>query len=165
MTFYDKYYLESSKQFNLSAFEEIRVDLDLVIIYGVVRDSFNDRFIDRAKITLLNIRRNWITAITHTNSKGQYLIYNLLPDKYVLYARHYNYMIARAASLRIDNSEHVQNNLYLTLDKYQNYEIQDIQMTNQEGMYLFPHVVPGRYVIKAKLYNGTEVQETIELTE
>lgn len=133
-------------------------------------------------------------ATTTTNDKGQYLIYNLLPGNYIIIATHPEYLPLESTNIQIKKQNIALMNLSLIQDStisngtisgiinYQDtpvegvpvflysveqdsfYKLEQEQMTNDKGLYLFSSVSPGKYMINAKLQSGKEICEDIIIT-
>ncbi|WP_027398691.1 MSCRAMM family protein [Anaerovorax odorimutans] len=158
------------------------------ILYGVVYDNYKNTPIKNVKITLVyKDCKTKIAATTLTNEKGQYLIYNLLPNNYIIIATHPNYLPCESIDIKIGKKEMslmnlnlIQDNTIATstisgtinyhgnfaigipvflyeIDNQSVYKLIQIQITNRDGIYLFSSVPPGKYMINAKLQIGDEI--------
>lgn len=154
------------------------------IVYGKVLESGSRKPVEDAEICLksLNCDHNMIYK-TKSNHNGQYLIYNIFPENYIIMVQKEGYMSAEPLIIKIErksrlilyfdlikSSANYMNSisgriimnkepitklpvfLYL-LDKEKNEKIVQIQETNDNGIYLFPNVESGSYLVKSKLQN------------
>lgn len=166
------------------------------IIYGTVYDNYKGSPIGNAKITLITKDGFPKTvAATLTNSKGQYIIYNLLLNNYNLEVTCPEYLSSESVNIPVGKQNISLMNISLirdnsisngtisgiirykgthvvdipvflySYDKDSFYKLQQEQMTNDQGLYLFSSVAPGKYMINAKLQNGREICEDIIIKE
>lgn len=97
MKIINKYELKESKVFYLSPNQQKTIDLKLnkiskPLLYGRVYDKYKNP-ISNASITLAYYNRPVITKVyTKTNKCGQYLIYDIAPNKYIIHVNHPKYM-------------------------------------------------------------------------
>ncbi len=197
----DDYITSDTKTITIKNKKICRCDFELrknpicknAILYGTVEDSINNKFISNTKITLLDKNSNYIVATTYTNDLGQYLIYNIIQNEYILTAEHSEYVKLKSYPILIDSPDKIQLNLYMlknpllengtvsgvikfnnnpqphipvflcSIENQNTFKVINVQLTNEKGLYLFSNVLSGKYVIKAKLQNGTETEEIIDL--
>ena len=119
-----------------------------------------------------------------SNHSGQYLIYDILPNKYKIIVKKQGYMVTEPLMLRIEkydltclyfdlirDTDDCKNTisgmitfdkgsickaavfLYL-LDEEENEKIIQVQETNRNGLFVFPNVESGSYLVKGKLQNS-----------
>lgn len=121
---------------------------------------------------------------TTSNHSGQYLIYNLLPHEYKMIIKKQGYISSRPIELTIRKYDRMNLNLDLIrnsnqykstisglitfdkapisgvpvflylLDEQGNEKVMQVQVTNEQGLYLFSNVKKGCYLVKGKLQNG-----------
>lgn len=156
------------------------------IIYGRVFDSDTCSPIANSEITLKCINEPYEAyASTYTNKSGQFLIYNIQPLEYLIYARHPEYEKSISSTIVIlphsknlfDFSLHYKQRncsgsisgkvtkhflpvahlpVFLYYIDEENEKLIKTQITNRKGLFYFDELPNGDYIVKAKLQNGDQ---------
>ncbi len=155
------------------------------IVYGKILEAGSRKPIEDADIYLKSTKHNGDTIYkTTSNHNGQYMIYNILPNKYEMVIQKQGYMEVEPLVLEIEKHNHVilyfdlirsSNDCNNTisgiikfkeksiskvpvflylLDKQENEKIVQIQETNENGFFLFSNIESGSYLVKGKLQNS-----------
>jgi hypothetical protein len=155
------------------------------IVYGKVLEAVSQKPIDNALVYLKSLENDCETVYkTTSNSSGQYLIYNIIPNRYKLIMQKQGYFESIPIELIIENNERIIMNVDLIknskcykstlngtitfdkkpisdvavflylIDNSGAEEVVQIQQTNKYGHFLFSNVESGSYIIKGTLQNG-----------
>ncbi|WP_040214317.1 MSCRAMM family protein [Clostridium polynesiense] len=161
------------------------------IIYGTVKEAFTGNAVVNARIYLNYKNRNIKSSDSISNSKGEYIIYNILPGEYILQAEFENYQPSPPISIKIEEKNKIPVDIILNnspgvtgsiTDVIKGplpqesavpvflYELRDnkeilkeIQTTNSEGLYVFSNLGPGIYKVKANLLTQGEYEKEFTL--
>ncbi|MBL4931618.1 MSCRAMM family protein [Clostridium paridis] len=166
------------------------------IVYGKVLEEVTLKPIPNAMIYMKSLEdRGKVIYKTTSNSRGQYLIYNVFPNKYTIEVERHGYNSQEPVEISVEKYEYALLNLYLLKNYNDNkgtisglitskdavipnaevflYEIDDngderivqVQVTNEDGVYLFSNIEKGHYVVKGKLQNGEYFEKNIEIPD
>lgn len=162
------------------------------LVYGKVVEEGSNLPIPDVIINIksLDDSKNVIYKTT-SNNNGQYLIYDILPYKYVLEATKPGYIPSIPIKLTVVKYDIIPQNVNLILDTNNSsgmisgtifyhkvpvsntvvflYQIDikgfevivQVQVTNKYGIYLFSNVKKGSYMVRCKLQNGENYQRSI----
>lgn len=155
-------------------------------VYGMVRDNSGAALSD-VEIRIYDLRcTKKMAACSRSNSDGEYLVYGLKPGKYQIMAQKSGYVFPQPATFQCLPNDILPLDLFLYVDgclqngtvsgeiKCQGkpvphgvaalYREEDgghrliaVKEANDEGIYLFDHVPPGEYLVKAKLEGQREL--------
>lgn len=149
------------------------------IIYGKVREAGSKKPVEGAHIYMRN--DCGIAYKTASNRDGQYILYDVRPEKYELIVKKYGYLSSSPLEVNVDRGDRIM--LYVDLQKLCNrydktisgvliseddpvpdvpvflyqlgdegYEtIEKLQVTNGDGVFLFSDLSEGTYILKGKL--------------
>lgn len=152
------------------------------IIYGKVRETISNKPVEGAQIYLQN--GCGIAYKTTSNKDGQYILYDVRPEKYELIVKKQGYLSSIPLDVNVDRCDRIM--LYIDLQKLCNrydktisgvlisedepvpdvpvflyqlgnegYEtIEKLQVTNGDGVFLFSDLAEGTYILKSKLQSG-----------
>ncbi|AZV56615.1 carboxypeptidase regulatory-like domain-containing protein [Clostridium sp. AWRP] len=166
------------------------------IVYGKILEAVSRKPIENATVYLayLNDCNNTIYKTT-SNSTGQYLIYNIVPNNYKLTVEKQGYLVSDPVQLTIKKYDRVMLNLDLIrdsnynnstisgtvtidkkpisnitvflylLDKQGNEKVVQIQITNNNGIYIFSNLENGFYIVKGKLQDNLIFEKHVTLSE
>ena len=160
------------------------------VVYGTVTELLTMQPIPQVSITLLDSNSNPV-AETFSNTQGQYLFSSIKPNSYIITADKESYCessifvyVEKGLLIKTDIVMHATTKMPsgtisgIIQDEYRTladaciglYRIENATelfvkttTTNCEGFYLFTHVSPGRYLIKAKLENGEDYIQEFDL--
>jgi len=162
-------------------------------VYGKILEAGNRKPIVDAEVYLKSLDDSCNTMYkTFSNSNGQYLIYNILPNEYSLIIKKQGYLKTEMSYLKIEKYDRV--SLFFDLIRYSNnsnsicgmitsdnipipkadvflYEINNQneerivqeQMTNNIGLFLFLNVESGLYLVKGKLQNSVVYEKLFSI--
>ncbi len=170
--------LESRKPVSIFIRLEVSDYLNFASVYGVVYNEVN-LGLANAKIKITSYDKPKIyEAFTQTNEDGEYLVYGLKPGKYRITALIEGYMPPEKILFELLPNEITCVNLFLysdvslqdgTISGKIDYYDKDVPVvalykvkasghillatkeTNESGLYLFPKVKPGEYLVKSKM--------------
>ncbi|MDD7795515.1 MSCRAMM family protein [Clostridium sp. 'White wine YQ'] len=166
------------------------------IVYGKVLEEVTLKPISNAMISMKPLEEGCrVIYKTTSNSRGQYLIYNVSPNKYTIEVERNGYNSQEPIEISVEKYEYALLNLYL-LKNYNDYKgtisgiitsknsvvsdaevflyeidnngderIVQVQVTNEDGVYLFSNIEGGDYIVKAKLQNGEYFEKNIEIPD
>lgn len=154
-------------------------------VYGMVRDN-NGTALRDVEIRIFGLcRAKKMVACSRSNSDGEYLVYGLKPGKYQIMAQKPGYVFPQPAAFQCFPNDILPLDLFLYIDgclqngtvsgeiKYQGkpvphgvaalfreedggHRLIAVKEANDRGIYLFDHVPPGEYLVKAKLEGQRE---------
>lgn len=164
------------------------------LVYGKVLEEGRNIPISDATISIKSFDDpNKIIYRTTSNSNGQYLIYDILPYKYMMEVKKLGYLPYKPIELSVKKYNYILQNINLIsdsnnsngtisgtilshktpvsntvvflylLDTRGNETIVQVQITNKYGIYLFSDVSNGSYMVKCKLQNGEDFQRSITI--
>ncbi|WP_434799156.1 MSCRAMM family protein [Terrisporobacter vanillatitrophus] len=152
--------------------------LNSATLYGIVREEIGTTICDATVIISDYDNPKKTIAITHSNSDGEYLAYGLKAGKYWVLASKKDYVFYEKILVSIDTKQILNLDLFLyevidsrkgtisgqitskgiavpyavvglySIDGNKHTLIQ-IKESNNEGMYLFADVAPGKYLVKS----------------
>ncbi|SHI88551.1 Carboxypeptidase regulatory-like domain-containing protein [Clostridium amylolyticum] len=157
------------------------------IIYGVIKDSLENNPIENSRIYLNYKNRNIKVSDSISNSKGEYIIHNILPGEYVLQAEAQNYNPSFPINIKIEENSRIPVDIALNTNppvlgsisdvikigsltqssipvflyelKKDNEILKEVQTTNSDGFYAFSNLTPGVYRVKANLLDKGEYEK------
>lgn len=158
------------------------------IIYGTVQDITTGAPMQDARIYLTYRNRKIKSSDSVSNSKGEYIIYNITPGEYIIHAEAQGYDSSLPISIKIeDNSmipvDMVLSNIASSLGTISGsikdsvlsskgvpvflYKVEkgreilrEVQSTNSSGSYVFSNLLPGTYRVKTAHLKDGEYEET-----
>jgi hypothetical protein len=149
------------------------------IIYGKVREVGSKKPIEGASVYLKDEYK--MVYKTISNKDGQYIIYNIRPKKYKLHVMKHGYISSNPLELNVDKNDRIMlyidlkeqcDNYSRTISGVVTWDdkpvpdatiflyllgnegketIVNVQVTNEEGAFLFSNLEEGTYVLKGKL--------------
>ena len=153
------------------------------IVYGKILEVGSGNPIEDADIYLKCVFTDKIYK-TMSNQSGQYLIYDILPNKYKILVKKQGYMVTEPLVLKIQkydrtclyfdlirDNDDFKNTIsgmitfdktsickaavfLYLLDREGNEKIVQVQETNKQGFFIFSNVESGSYLVKGKLQNS-----------
>lgn len=172
--------LESGKPVSKLIRLEVSDFINLATVYGVVYNEANSGLAD-VRIIITSYENPAIyKAFTQTNADGEYLVYGLKPQKYMISASKQGYFLPQKISFELTPNETASVNLFMYPDESSTdgtvsgiidscgrsvpnavaalYKVEEsghfllaTKETNEDGSYLFPNVKPGEYLVKSKM--------------
>ncbi|MCY9513939.1 carboxypeptidase regulatory-like domain-containing protein [Paenibacillus apiarius] len=162
------------------------------IIYGKIVDHETGMPLSYCTVVLLNTDGTTY-AETTTNEDGEYLLYHVPPGQYEIVAKAADYYNSGPLSvdlqlndrikanvglktaamantgaisgvIQIDNSPASSIPVFLFRKEGEEEKIVQVQMTQEDGLYLFGAVERGEYVVRAKLQEGGVYIEVLSVT-
>lgn len=164
------------------------------IVYGKILESGSKKPIENAVVYLKSMKDGCkMIYKASSNSSGQYLIYNIIPNDYVIIIEKQGYMESDPLELTIEkydrillyfdliiNSYYCKNTIsgaitlketpisevavfLYLLDEQKNEKVVQIQETNENGFFLFSNVESGLYIVKAKMQNSVVYEQIFSL--
>lgn len=161
------------------------------IIYGKVREVGSKKPIEGAFVYLKS--KCGRVYKTTTNRDGQYIIYNIRPNKYKLIVMKHDFTPLTPLELNIVRNDRLKLNIDLKgqsnhnkrtirglvtrdekavpdvpvflymLDKEGNESVAKVQVTNEEGVFLFTDLAEGSYILKRKQQSGDVIEKEVKL--
>lgn len=162
------------------------------LLYGKILETAGGGPVRDADVFLGSSQKGGATAYrTKSNQAGQYLIYNVLPGFYRLFARKEGYRAMSPVNVQIEPHSRVMLCLDLLKSPYDDRlisgavtrddrpvpgacvflyrldgpgkeEIVQTQEANEDGIFLFSHVGSGIYLVKGKLQNEEVYEKLFE---
>ncbi|OYP49891.1 hypothetical protein CG709_02735, partial [Lachnotalea glycerini] len=160
------------------------------IVYGKILENCSKKPIDDAKIYLKSIDDiDHVFYFTTSNHNGQFLIYNVLPDIYIIEVKKQGYIFTKPLEITVEKFDRISlyfdlikenassNNtisgfvtsntkavieavvILYRLDEFACEKVIQIQKTNECGFYFFANIDKGSYLVKAKLQNDVIYEE------
>lgn len=153
------------------------------LVYGRILEVGSAKPIEDAEIYLKCVFTDKIYK-TMSNHSGQYLIYDLLPNKYKIVVKKQGYMVSEPLVLKIEkydrtclyfdlirDTDDCKNTIsgmitvdksavckaavfLYLLDEVKNEKIVQVQETNKHGFFIFSNVESGSYLVKGKQQNS-----------
>ncbi|MBD7911903.1 MULTISPECIES: carboxypeptidase-like regulatory domain-containing protein [Clostridium] len=164
------------------------------LVYGKILMEGRNMAIPDAIINLKSSDDpNKIIYRTTSNNNGQYIIYDILPYKYIMEVKKVGYLPFNPIELTVETYKFIPLNVNLIRDSSNstgtisgtilshkvpvsntavflyslnargNETIVQVQVTNKYGVYLFSDVSNGSYMVKCKLQNGEDFQRNITI--
>lgn len=156
------------------------------VVYGTIWDSLGFALCDADIHIYSHHCPGKIVAWSQSNNDGEYMVYGLKPGKYRITALKAGYFLQAPATFTCFPNEIVPLDLFLYEDCCMRngtvsgriragnkpvpfatvalYHVKDdrhiliaVKEANGVGVYLFDHVQPGRYLVKAKLEDKSEI--------
>lgn len=160
------------------------------IVYGKVRVAGSNKPIEGAMVYLKS--KNGLVYVTTSNKEGQYIIYNIRPNKYKLFARKHGYKSTNSLELKVAKNDRIRLNIDLKESKHGNRAISGVVaydakpvsetpiflykidhqgderlemtlVTNEVGAFYFTNLMEGDYILKLKLQSEGIFEKKVSL--
>lgn len=153
---------------------------NLGVVYGVVKNRAGKGIDNVAINIFRDKNSENVAAVTYSNNDGEYIVYGLKAGKYFIIANKIGYNLPSKISLIIEANEVTNLDLILyestfsgsgtisgqilckeekvpyalvalySLDKNNNSHLIKIKQCNEDGVYLFGDIEPGKYMVRCK---------------
>jgi hypothetical protein len=164
------------------------------VLYGQVTGKHDHCAVEGALICLFEKEDKCPVAQAFSNAYGQYLFYNLRPGKYELRAYKQGFEVTEPHIVVVEGCDFTKADIELTPGECEfsntvsgviccdghplcgavaalysvdgkNECLVQLKTTNEDGLYLFYNLKPGKYVVKAKMQNGAEFFDNQEICD